>query len=463
MTQPPKPKSRSGRIGVLRFLQLLRRDILSAQSPRLYHAQMAEFRTPWFRSYVVNDPKLLRTILNDRPEDFPKSPRMAAALSPLLGKGLFLAEGADWQRQTQMMVPLIETEPRRAFPQIHEAGQAAMQRLQANHKSGETLALEPFCRRITADVMFRLLFSRPITDDEADQLLSVFDAYEASAPLVSLGAIFPRMRRRAPVIKPATAKAARALRKMVAQNVARHRLAWIKGNGQSDMVTRLFETEDPETGAPMNKVELVDQVTTMLLAGHETSAAGLAWALYLLALNPAEQTGVAEEAERALSGTTVDRSVLSMLGRSRDVVRETLRLYPPLPMLLRETRCPERFRGRDIPQGAQLVVSPWHLHRHDRHWSDPDEFHPGRWSDPEQAAPRREAYMPFSSGPRACPGAGLAMAETTLIMAMMCRDWVLRTNVTPSHPASQPMARLTLRGAPPLRVILTPRRRSDGT
>lgn len=459
MTNPPKPHSRGGRAGVLRFLWLLRKDVLSAQSPRLYHAQMAEFRTPLFRSYVVNDPKILRVVLQERPEDFPKSPRMGAALRPLLGDGVFLAEGEDWRRLSAMVSPLIEAEPRRAFPHIYWAGQAALQRLEDSHQSGASLALEPLARRITADVMYRLLFSRPITDEESGQLLACFDAYEASAPLVSLGAVFPGLRGRSPAVKPATEDAARGLRKMVARAVAHHRRNWLKGKAQGDLVSRLFEARDPETGDPMSKVELVDQVTTLLLAGHETSASALAWALYLMALNPVEQTAVSEEAERALAAGRPDRSALSRLDRSRNVVRETLRLYPPLPMLVRQTTRPERFRDRDIPQGSQIILSPWHLHRHQRHWDDADAFHPGRWKDPTQAAARRAAFMPFSSGPRACPGAGLAMAETTLVLSMICRDWVLRPEAT----LSRPMARLTLRGAPPLSVTVAHRRRSDGT
>ncbi|WP_108258763.1 hypothetical protein [Mangrovicoccus ximenensis] len=113
---PPKPPGRGGRIGPLRFLSLLRKDILSAQSPRLYRAKMAEFRTPFFRSYVVNDPGLIRTVLQERPDDFPKSPHLAGALGPLLGNGLFLSDGADWARQSRTVAPLLEIEPRRALP-----------------------------------------------------------------------------------------------------------------------------------------------------------------------------------------------------------------------------------------------------------------------------------------------------------------------------------------------------------
>ena len=453
MTLPPKPGGRLGRAGPLRFLWLLRRDILSAQSPRLYRAQMAEFRTPFWRSCVVNDPGLIRTILQDRPADFPKSPHLVAALTPLLGKGLFLATGTDWDRQARIMAPLIEADPRRALPQVHAAGQAALSRLAAQEGP---LPLDRFARHVTADVMFRLMASRPIEEDEAAQLLATFERFEGSAPLVSLAAMFPRLSGRWPSVKPATRAAARDLRKLVARLVARHRLGRIKGQVQRDWVGRFLTATDPETGAPMDKVELVDQVTTLILAGHETTAAALAWALYLLALYPAEQAAIAAEADRVLGDSPADPAGLE---RTRRAVRETLRLYPPLPMLLRESNCPVRFRNRDLPAGAQMVISPWHLHRHAAHWPDPDAFRPERWGDPAQAAARREAYLPFGAGPRACPGAGLAMAELTLLVALILRDHVL----TPHGPGPRPRARLTLRSDPPLQVTASPRRRNAGS
>ncbi|MEM8555022.1 MAG: cytochrome P450 [Pseudomonadota bacterium] len=459
MTIPPKPRPRPGRIGALRFLHLLRKDILSAQSDRLYRAKMADFRVPFFRSVVVNDPKLVRTVLVERPRDFPKSPHLIAALQPLLGKGVFLANSEDWSTQARTVRRTLELDPHRAMPHILWAGQAALARLEARPHVRDPVSLEPFARHVTADVMVRLLFGRPITDQEITRIMDVFDTYQASAPLVSLGAIFPSLQGRWPLGSWAAEAAARELRKTVARWVARHRLAWVKGKNPSGLVTRLFNAKDPESGAPLSKVSLVDQVTTFLLAGHETSAATLAWALYLLALNPVDQAAIAEEAADVLGSGTVDRSMLPRLERSRDAVRETLRLYPALPMLLRETTKPETFRQRRLPVGAQVVISPWHLHRHVDHWTDPDAFRPSRWRDADHTQARRDAYLPFGLGERSCPGAGLAMAETILLVSLICRDWSLR----PTQVAPRPFAKLTLRAEPGLMVTVTPRRRSDGT
>ena len=152
---------------------------------------------------------------------------------------------------------------------------------------------------------------------------------------------------------------------------------------------------------------MVDQVAIFFLQGMRPAPRPRLGAIRM-ATHPAWQERLAEEAQ-ALE--TCDFAVMSKLKLSRDVFRETLRLYPPVPMMVRENRCPERFRDRQVKQGAQLVLSPWHLHRHERLWEAPDDFDPGRWQTENGKSCARNAFIPFSAGPRVCTGAGFAMAE----------------------------------------------------
>jgi cytochrome P450 len=185
---------------------------------------------------------------------------------------------------------------------------------------------------------------------------------------------------------------------------------------------------------------MVDQVAIFFLAGHETSASALAWGLWLLAANPEVQEKVATEG--AAFGDDPQFSDLSKLRYTKDVFRETLRLYPPVPMMVRETTCPERFRARDVPVGSQIVLSPWHLQRHERFWDNPDAFDPDRFKADNGKQCLRDAYIPFSSGPRVCTGAGFAMVEGPMLLAMIARAYKLRVvaNKTPV-----PVAHLTVR------------------
>jgi cytochrome P450 len=199
---------------------------------------------------------------------------------------------------------------------------------------------------------------------------------------------------------------------------------------------------------------MVDQVAIFFLAGHETSASALAWTLYLLAMYPDWQEKVAEEAARELEPEKIYFSTLKRLKIARDVFREALRLYPPVPMMVREaTKC-EHFRDRDVTPGAQIVLSPWHLHRHDRIWERPDEFDPARFATPNGRKGLREAYMPFSEGPRVCTGSGFAMAEGPLLLAMLVRAF--RFELVEGKPA-MPVAHLTVRGKDGIWLRFTPR------
>jgi cytochrome P450 len=202
-------------------------------------------------------------------------------------------------------------------------------------------------------------------------------------------------------------------------------------------------TKDPVTGQGFDTAEMVDQVAIFFLAGHETSASSLAWALYLLALYPAWQDLLTAEAAAALNSDNPEFSVVSKLKLSKDVFRETLRLYPPVPMMVREAACPEHFRDRTVPEGSQIVLSPWHLHRHERLWERPDEFDPARFRTENGKTCLREAYIPFSAGQRVCVGAGFAMVEGPLLLSMLVRAF--RFEIVPERPA-MPVAHLTVRG-----------------
>ncbi|MFV0294389.1 MAG: cytochrome P450, partial [Paracoccus sp. (in: a-proteobacteria)] len=145
-------------------------------------------------------------------------------------------------------------------------------------------------------------------------------------------------------------------------------------------------------------------------------------------------------------------SDVSRLKFSRSVFREALRLYPPVPMMVREAACPDRFRDREVPKGAQIVISPWHLHRHERLWENPDSFDPSRWDSENGRDCLRRAYIPFSAGARVCPGAGFAMVEGPLMLSLILRGHRLDATDSPV-----PVARLTLRWRDGIRVRISPR------
>lgn len=438
----PMPSARRGRVSFLRYLRLFRRDILSAQPDHLYRAKMAEFRTPFFSSFFLNEPDLIGEVLKSRPMDFPKSGRVEAGLRPLLGQSVFLTNGAQWERQRRIIDPAFGAArlPER-FPAIVGAAQTTLAGL-----GGGVLDVEPLTSRLAADVIFRSLFSKPIADETAAQTYRAFQTYQRAQPMLTPLALW-QLPGGALWHRPGVRRAARQIRALIGRLVD-ERLEDIRiGSAPDDLATALLTATDPETESGFNREEMVDQVAIFYLAGHETSAAALSWALYLLAAHPGHQARVLEEAVDFARAPEFGR--LRRLGHTRNVFRETLRLYPSVPMMVREAAQEETFRNRRIAKRAQMVLSPWHMHRNERLWSEPHRFEPDRWTKDTP----KGAYFPFSSGPRTCPGAGLALAEGVTHLAMLVAAFDLQT--TDEVPV--PAAHLTVRSRGGIRLRLVPR------
>ncbi len=455
MTLPPKPPAREGRVSLWRYLQLFRQDILSAQPARLYRAWMAEFRTPFFRSYMCNQPELVDLVLKQRPDDFPKSNRIREGLKPLLGNSVFVTNGDVWKRQRRIIDPAFEGgRLRDVFPAMCAAGESAVARL-AGLADGNAQEIESETSHVAADVIFRTLFSIPIENEIAARVFAEFREHQRAQPVVNLGALLPL-----PAWVPRfharkTKTTAAVIRGLITQLTAARMAEIEAGTAPDDLATKIMTTADPVDGKTFETEEMVDQVAIFFLAGHETSASALAWALYLLALYPDWQDRIATEAQATFGDGTPEFGHVSRLRATRDVFRETLRLYPPVPMMVREASRPETFRGRDVRTGSQIVLSPWHLHRHERLWDAPDAFDPGRFATENGKSCMRSAYMPFSAGQRVCTGAGFAMIEGVLLLAMLVRAY--RFDVVPERPA-MPVAHLTVRGKDGIWLRITPRK-----
>lgn len=426
---------------MLQRWRLARGNLFAALRGSLYRAQMAEVKTPFRDAYLANQPELVRTALIDRPEDFPKAEVIRRTLRDLLGDSVFVTNGALWRRQRRIIDPAFEGgRLKDAYPSVRAAAEASVRRLDVR-AGGDAVEMEFECSHAAADVIFRTLFSEPIETEAAQAVFHAFRRYQRSAPVMSILDIvdaprwIPRTGRRA------ARREGRAIRSLLKGFVDRRARELEAGDAPDDLATKIMTARDPETGDGFDAAEMLDQVAIFFLAGHETSASALAWALYLLALDQPSQDRVRAEVT-ALGDEASDFGALRRLPFTRDVFRETLRLYPPVPMMVRETLRPERFRNRDVAAGSMFILSPWHLGRHERLWRDPDVFDPLRWRRDDETAARREGYLPFSAGPRVCPGAGFAMMEGVALLSALVRAFRFRPAVG-APPV--PVAHLTVR------------------
>jgi cytochrome P450 len=221
-----------------------------------------------------------------------------------------------------------------------------------------------------------------------------------------------------------------------------------------DILGSLIAARDHETGAGFSFDELVDHLIVLFIAGHETTASALAWAFYCLAHCGELQERVAREVVLATGMERLEYGDMRKLKLTRDVFRESLRLYPPIAYLLREAIEPSELRDKPVSPGANVVVSPWLMQRHRDLWERPEEFDPDRFATDSAKASLKKAYLPFSLGPRGCPGASFAMQETALIIATLIGRY--RLLPVPSH-TPEPAARLTVRSRNGIKLRLEPR------
>ena len=219
------------------------------------------------------------------------------------------------------------------------------------------------------------------------------------------------------------------------------------GTAPEDLATKIMTTADPETGHMFDREEMIDQVAIFFLAGHETSASALAWGIYLLAYDQDVQARVAKEVQT----TKTDFKSLNTMKLTRNVFHETLRLYAPVPMLVREATKPATFRERDVKPGDLCILSAWHSGRHERIWENSHEFLPDRWDNLPSHC--RDAYFPFSGGSRICIGAGFALIEGLLGLSTLARHF----EFTLGDEEPVPVAHLTTRSKAGISLRITKR------
>lgn len=449
--KPPKPPSRPDNAGLLERFRRFRQDMFRSQPARLYGARMAHMRTPLYDSVLINEPAILREVLENRAQDFPKADIIAETLRPLLGQSVFVTNGAQWARQRRLIDPAFAAgRLRETFPAMQAACDAAVERLGQGPRE-----MEFETAYLAADIIFRTLFSMPITAPLASSLFSDFRDYQRAQPLLSPLALMraPRWLPRRPRGRDHAARIRATLGEIVAERAGRI----ADGTAPDDLATKIMTARDPDGGPGFTPDEMVDQVAIFFLAGHETSASALSWALYCLACDAEAQAVIVDEIAAVAGDAPLDFAHIPRLRFTRDAFRETLRLYPPVPMMVRQTTRKEHFRGRTLRRGALAILSPWHLQRHTGHWKEPDVFDPWRWQDEETRHTAREAYMPFSKGPRVCTGAGFAMLEGVLALATVLRAY----HVAPTALVPVPVAHLTVRSEAGIHLNLTPRAGPD--
>jgi cytochrome P450 len=445
---PPSPPRAPDSMTAFGRLIGMRENPIATWAQRAYEEDIVRGRFLRRSSFILNTPDAIKHVLVDNYENYTRIPAGIRVLRPMLGEGLLIAEGRAWKYQRRTLAPAFT--PRAVgslVPHMVAATDETIAKLQA--ASSGPVDLREALQRMTLEIAGRTMFSFGMERHGAALRGFVMEYGERLARPHFLDLVLP-------LGWPSPQDFARArFRKRWTQFVAmlmaeRRAAGKNEGAPPSDLFDLMGAARDPESGDAFTDEQLGDQVATMILAGHETTAVALFWSLYLLALDPATQDQLAAEVKGLSANGALD---LERLKFTRAVVDETMRLYPPAFLIARAAAGPDTIAGFPVKKNDVVLIAPWLLHRHEKLWRDPNAFIPARFMPPAPA-PDRFAYLPFGVGARICIGAHFALVEATLALAKMIaafrvelldKEPVMPVGVVTTQPDRSPMFRITPR------------------
>jgi cytochrome P450 len=420
---------------------------------------IATLRIAGTKVFYLREPDLIREMLVMFASDFHKSRGLERAKA-LLGEGLLTSEGELHRQQRKLIQPIFHHGNLKEIAAIMQ--ERARQRADS-WKAGQTLNLNQEMHALTLVIVGEALFGTEVGDrtDRVSQLMeTVMETFFLfMSPLASIFEFFghPKLRR--------AAKARRELSAIVQTMIDERRKT---NHSRKDLLTLLFAAQDPETGLGMSDEQLRDEVMTLFLAGHETTANALAWTIYLLTQHPEIAERVAKEVSSASASPKAElASNPEAARRSTDhaepefginqdtllfrVIRESLRLYPPVWAVGRRATHDLQIGGTSITKGAIVLACQWAVHRSARYFANPTEFDPDRWTPEFQRTLPKYAFFPFGGGSRSCIGEGFAWMELGIVLTEILRRW--RFEIVPGQTV-KPKASMTLRPERPIQVTV---------
>ena len=398
-------------------------------------------RLPGRVAFILNRPEDIETVLLTQRTNFVKHSFFWRHVTAIFGNGLLTSEGDFWLRQRRLAAPAFHPERIAAYGDVMAA---YAERQAAGWRDGEVRDIHPDMMRVTMEIVSKTLFDVALEED-VGEIGRSFD--------IVVREIAKRFRRPVKIADwiplPGNLRYRRGvalLDRLVARILAERRA---RPGDRGDLLSMLMAARDEE-GRPMSDRQLRDELITLFLAGHETTAIALSWSLFLLARNPEADARLGAEAREVAGGRLPTAADLPRLRYAEAVVKESLRLYPPAYVIGRESLAACEIGGYAVPARATIYFSPWVLHRDPRYFPDPERFRPERWLDGSTASLPKYVYIPFGGGPRVCIGERFAMMEAVLALVTIVRRWRLEM----AGPDPVPFPSITLRpeGGPVMRI-----------
>lgn len=399
---------------------------------------------------VINDPAMVKWILVDNAQNYIRDSLQQRILYRITGRSVFSAEGSDWKSQRQALAPFFSAKALEEYiPSIVNAANAAVNRIDS--LGGRAFDLGHEMSTLTVDVIGRTLFEGQLNEPPENVALNIRQFSDRNGQvelgdLLGLPAWVPGVRRM--MGWRATAQVRQRAKRILAEDGIAD-TQWKIG-----FLSALRATRDPQNGQLLDRRKLEDNISTLIGAGSDTVAVALTWAIFLLSHVPHVRAAIEAEIDTHVSNAELTTEMLGKLVWTRAVIEETMRLYPPAPMIGRMARGKDTFGGVHYPAGTTVLIAPWVLHRHARLWREPDVFLPERFLPGQREQIPRYAYLPFGAGPRGCLGMGFAMQEAVVALASLLKH--MRFERADKRPIRLRQC-ITLQTAEPLLMRATPR------
>ena len=442
---PPFPERPKEHLGALNMLKHARRDLLSIWTEKDFRAQFIRTKVANRAIFIANCPEVVRHVFVTNNANYErKSPLMRKALEPLLGNGLFISDGETWQKHRAIETPLFSTEQVAKYSAVMVRVSEEYVQKWSSLTSGCTLDVLPEMGQLTADIICRTLFGSELGAGQAAKVVSSFAQYQAAIEQMDVSAFFG-LPSWVPSFgvgkanKTKAADAAQCIHDIVDTVIAKG----VDSDNKDTLLAQLLQRRgDPDPNRALTTEAIRNELIVLFMAGHETTANTLAWAWYLISQCPDVEQRLHEEVDAVFGERSATFDDYSKLTFTRAIIDETLRLYPPVPLLSREAVGEDVIRNFAVPQGSLMLVVPWLLHRHELYWDKPNHFIPERFLPDAPVKPDKFAYVPFSVGPRVCLSKFFGQVEATMCLAILARHFRL---VLPPGTAVRHECRLTLR------------------
>jgi len=438
---PPYPKRHKKEINPFQALYYARKDLLSMWDEQAFTGEFMSQKILKQHVFIANSPDIIRYVMVENKNNYErKSPQMKRALEPLLGDGLFISDGKTWASRRRIQTPMFDNAHIQMYSKTMVSTITEMADNWEARGNGATIEAHTEMAKLAAEIIARTLFGEKLGAENSEAVVNAFADYQSVVKQMALSN-FLGLPDWMPNVNAKIGKA-----KIAGQTIHNAVDAIIalaeKGGHEGTMVAELLKANKMESGEDlMSREQIRNEIIVLFMAGHETTANVLAWTWYLLSQAPDVEQKLQQELEEVLGDRVPEYADVENLKYTRAILDETMRLYPPVPILSRQALKEDKIRGKKIPAGSLMLIVPWLIQRHKKFWKNPDAFMPERFM-PGAEKPLKFTYLPFSAGPRVCIAKSFGITESVLAIAIVAQKFRL---TLPKNAEVKHECRLTLR------------------